>query len=143
MGKILVVEDSSTMRRIIKNTLVKIGFNKDDILEAEDGVKGWELYRKYKDEIKAVLTDWNMPNMNGLELVKKIRAFEQQQGILGKGPQFMKDIKSGKGVKIVMITTEGGKDSVIEALKAGVNNYVVKPFTPQSLKEKLSQMKLI
>jgi two-component system chemotaxis response regulator CheY len=143
MGKILVVDDAKTMRRIIKNSLMKLGFNEADILEAEDGVQAWEVFQQHKDEIDAVLTDWNMPNMNGLELVKKIRQFEQEQGILSKGPQFIKDIKAGKGVKIIMITTEGGKESVIEAVKAGVNNYIVKPFNIQKLKEKLEMIKLI
>jgi two-component system chemotaxis response regulator CheY len=143
MGKILVVDDAKTMRRIIKNSLVKLGFNESDLLEAEDGVQAWEIFRQHKDEIDAVLTDWNMPNMNGLELVKKIRALEQKEGKLGTGPNFLKDIKLGKGVKIIMITTEGGKESVIEAVKAGVNNYIVKPFNIQKLKEKLQMVKLI
>ena len=120
MGKILVVDDAKTMRRIIKNSLIKLGFKEEDILEAEDGVKAWELFQQYKDEIDAVLTDWNMPNMNGLELVEKIRAQDRF-----------------KDVPIIMVTTEGGRKEVITALKAGVNNYIVKPFTPQVLKEKL------
>jgi len=143
MGKILVVDDAKTMRRIIKNSLVKLGFNEADLLEAEDGVQAWELFKQHENEIDAVLTDWNMPNMNGLELVKKIREHEQKKGILGQGPNFLKDIKLGKGVKIIMITTEGGKESVIEAVKAGVNNYIVKPFNIQKLKEKLEMVKLI
>jgi two-component system chemotaxis response regulator CheY len=140
MGKLLVVDDSATMRRIIKNTLVKLGFDAKDIMEAADGMEAWELFQKHKDDVEVILTDWNMPNMNGLEFVKKVRDYEVQNGILGEGPNMIKDIKAGKGVKIVMITTEGGKESVIEAVKAGVNNYIVKPFTPQVLKEKLAQM---
>ena len=143
MGKILVVDDAKTMRRIIKNSLLKLGFNEADLLEAEDGVKAWEIFQQHKGDIVAVLTDWNMPNMDGLELVKKIRASEQKDGILGTGAQFIKDIKAGKGVKIIMITTEGGKESVIEAVKAGVNNYIVKPFNIQKLKEKLSFVGLL
>ncbi len=114
----MVVDDSSTMRRIIKNTLGRLGYK--DLLEAEDGVQAWELMQEHKDEIGVLITDWNMPNMNGLELVKKVR---------GDG--------SFEDIPIIMVTTEGGKGEVITALKAGVNNYIVKPFTPQVLKEKL------
>ncbi len=115
--KLLVVDDSSTMRRIIKNTLQRLGYN--DILEAENGAQGWEIMDGNKD-INVLITDWNMPEMNGLELVKKVRAEECY-----------------RDVPIIMVTTEGGKAEVITALKAGVNNYIVKPFTPQVLKEKL------
>ena len=143
MGKILVVDDAKTMRRIIKNSLLKLGFSNEDILEAEDGVQAYELYKKYRNELDAILADWNMPNMSGIELVKKIRNDEMENGILGKGKDFIKDIKLGKGVKIIMITTEGGKESVIEAVKAGVNNYIVKPFNVQKLKEKLAAIRLV
>jgi len=115
--KILVVDDSSTMRRIIKNTLARLGYK--DIIEGADGVEAWEALQNNPDT-EVVITDWNMPNMNGLELVKKIRAEEKY-----------------KDMPIIMVTTEGGKKEVITALKAGVNNYIVKPFTPQVLKEKL------
>jgi len=115
--KVLVVDDSSTMRRIIVNTLGRLGYK--DVVQAADGVEAWEAMQANPD-IGVVITDWNMPNMNGLELVKKIRAEEKYQDI-----------------PIIMVTTEGGKAEVITALKAGVNNYIVKPFTPQVLKEKL------
>ncbi|MDF1874391.1 chemotaxis response regulator CheY [Sulfurimonas sp. SAG-AH-194-I05] len=115
--KLLVVDDSSTMRRIIKNTLARLGYK--DILEGEDGVKGWEQIDSNPD-VEMLITDWNMPEMNGLELVKKVRADDRF-----------------KELPIIMVTTEGGKAEVITALKAGVNNYIVKPFTPQVLKEKL------
>jgi two-component system, chemotaxis family, chemotaxis protein CheY len=115
--KILVVDDSSTMRRIIKNTLNHLGYK--DLLEAEDGQFAWDIMTQTTD-IGVLITDWNMPNMNGLELVKKVRA-EQKYA----------------DMPIIMVTTEGGKTEVITALKAGVNNYIVKPFTPQVLKEKL------
>ena len=115
--KILVVDDSSTMRRIIVNTLARLGYK--DVVQAADGVEAWDALQSNPD-IKVVITDWNMPNMNGLELVKKIRAEEKYID-----------------VPIIMVTTEGGKAEVITALKAGVNNYIVKPFTPQVLKEKL------
>jgi two-component system, chemotaxis family, chemotaxis protein CheY len=116
--RILIVDDSSTMRRIIGNVVMQLGFTKDDFEEAEDGVKAWKIL--LEDKFDVILTDWNMPNMNGLDLVKKVRAEGQHQ----KTP-------------IIMITTEGGKGEVITALKAGVNNYIVKPFNAEVLKEKL------
>ena len=116
--KILVVDDSSTMRRIIGNVIMQLGFNKEDYDEAEDGVKAWKMLNEGQYDV--ILTDWNMPNMNGLELVKKIRA----EGSHIKTP-------------IIMITTEGGRGEVIAALRAGVNNYIVKPFPAETLKEKL------
>ena len=119
--KILVVDDSSTMRRIIGNVIMQLGFNKEDYDEAEDGVKAWKMLNEGQYDI--ILTDWNMPNMNGLELVKKIRA----EGSHIKTP-------------IIMITTEGGRGEVIAALRAGVNNYIVKPFPAETLKEKLDSL---
>lgn len=118
--KLLVVDDSSTMRRIIKNTLQRLGHK--DILEAENGVEAWSLLEQNSD-ISVLITDWNMPEMNGLELVKKVRAEKKYEDM-----------------PIIMVTTEGGKAEVITALKAGVNNYIVKPFTPQVLKEKLEDV---
>jgi len=115
--KILVVDDSSTMRRIIVNTLARLGYK--DVVQGADGVEAWDALQANPD-VGVVITDWNMPNMNGLELVKKIRAEDKYVDI-----------------PIIMVTTEGGKAEVITALKAGVNNYIVKPFTPQVLKEKL------
>jgi two-component system chemotaxis response regulator CheY len=115
--KLLVVDDSSTMRRIIKNTLGRLGHK--DILEGADGLQGWAELDANPD-VDMLITDWNMPEMNGLELVIKVRA----------------DARF-KDLPIIMVTTEGGKAEVITALKAGVNNYIVKPFTPQVLKEKL------
>jgi len=116
--KLLVVDDSSTMRRIIKNTLSRLGY--ENVLEGEDGVQGWNVLNENAD-MGMLITDWNMPEMNGLELVKKVRADARFADL-----------------PIIMVTTEGGKTEVITALKAGVNNYIVKPFTPQVLKEKLA-----
>ena len=118
--KLLVVDDSSTMRRIIKNTLQRLGF--DDVLEAEHGVEAWQIMERTPD-ISVLITDWNMPEMNGLDLVRKVRADGRYDSM-----------------PIIMVTTEGGKAEVITALKAGVNNYIVKPFTPQVLKEKLEDV---
>jgi len=115
--KLLVVDDSSTMRRIIKNTLQRLGHK--DILEGGDGIEGWNTLNANPD-VDMLIMDWNMPEMNGLELVKKVRADARFTDL-----------------PIIMVTTEGGKAEVITALKAGVNNYIVKPFTPQVLKEKL------
>ncbi|NWF66457.1 MAG: chemotaxis protein CheY [Campylobacterales bacterium] len=114
--KLLVVDDSSTMRRIIRNTLNRLGYT--EIEESENGLEAWQ--KMDVGDINVLITDWNMPEMNGLELVKKVRADDRF-----------------KDVPIIMVTTEGGKTEVITALKAGVNNYIVKPFTPQVLKEKL------
>ena len=116
--KILIVDDSSTMRRIIGNVVMQLGIEKENFDEAEDGLKAWNLLSNNKYDV--ILTDWNMPNMNGLELVKKVRSAGTHQT-----------------TPIIMITTEGGKSEVITALKAGVNNYIVKPFNAEILKEKL------
>ncbi len=116
--KILIVDDSSTMRRIIGNVVMQLGFSRENFDEAEDGLKAWKLLSENSYDV--ILTDWNMPNMNGLELVKKVRS----EGSHTKTP-------------IIMITTEGGKGEVITALKSGVNNYIVKPFSAEILKEKL------
>jgi len=113
--KILVVDDSVTMRRIIINTLKSAGLT--DLVEAGNGVEGLANM----EGIELVLTDWNMPEMDGLTFVKELR-----------GSPVYSD------VPIIMITTEGAKKEVIEALKQGVNNYVVKPFTKDVLLEKLN-----
>ncbi len=117
--KFLVVDDSQTMRRIVNNALKGIGY--DDIIEAEDGKDA--LAKLYVEKIDFVITDWNMPNMSGLEFTKAVRADDQ----------FL-------NLPILMVTTRGMKEDVMEALQARVNNYVVKPFTPQVLKEKIDQI---
>ena len=159
MGKILIVDDSSTMRRIIKNVLKKLGFNPDDFLEAENGKVAWEIWQKHKDDIDLILLDWNMPEMNGYDFLKAVREDEIKRGVLGskdekvkiKGKdgkvkeisKFMYDIKKGKGVKIIMVTTEGGKAEVLKAVQAGVNSYIVKPFNEEKIREKLEQLKML
>ena len=117
--KFLVIDDSSTMRRIIKNTIMRLGHKKEDIFEAEDGEIGLELF-KSKEEgfFDAIFTDINMPNLDGYGVIKGIREIDED-------------------IPIVTISTEGGKAEVIKALKLGSTNYIVKPFTPQVLKEKL------
>lgn len=117
--KILVVDDFSTMRRIVKNILKQLGY--ENIEEAEDGV---QAYNKLKSgNFGFVVADWNMPNMDGLELLKKVRS----------DPEL-------KGLPFLMVTAEAEKDKVIEAIKAGVSNYIVKPFTAEVLKEKMDRI---
>ncbi|BAT71624.1 two-component system, chemotaxis family, response regulator CheY [Thermosulfidibacter takaii ABI70S6] len=117
--KILVVDDSSTMRRIIVNTLRKLGYT--DVIEAEHGLDALAKLKENPD-VNLILTDWNMPEMDGLTFVQTLR----------RSKTFSK-------VPIIMITTMGAKEDIVKALKAGVNNYIVKPFTPQILKEKIEQ----
>jgi len=115
--KFLIVDDSPTMRRILFNTLKRLGYN--DIEEAEHGQEAFDKLKSIGG-FNFVVTDWNMPVMDGLTLVQNIRA----------------DATYGK-IPILMVTTRSVKDDIIEAMKAGVNNYVVKPFTPEVLKQKL------
>ncbi len=117
--KILVVDDFKTMRKIIKNILTQLGFK--NIMEADDGTTALELLKKQKVDL--IISDWNMPKMNGLELLKTVRSDDN-----------LKDIR------FIMVTAEAQKESVIEAIKHGVNQYVVKPFTPETLKEKLEKV---
>lgn len=115
--KILLVDDSATMRRIQKTQLGGLGVT--DIVEAGNGDEALGVLEKNMP-VDVILLDWNMPVMDGLEFLKNIR----QSGTF-------------KDVKVVMCTSESEKPKVIEALKAGANNYIVKPFQPEALKEKL------
>ena len=115
--KFLIVDDSPTMRRIVFNTLKRLGY--DSIEEAEHGAEAFEKLKSIEG-INFLVTDWNMPVMDGLTLVQNIRADEA----------FSK-------LPILMVTTRSVKDDIVEAMKAGVNNYVVKPFTPEVLKQKI------
>ena len=117
--KVLVVDDSSTMRRIIAKALLDLGINDDNIIQAVDGLDALGKL-KSSQTFDLILTDWNMPKMDGLALVHNL-----------------KSIPKSKNIPIVMITTEGSKGEVIEALKSGVNNYIVKPFNVETLKTKL------
>ena len=116
---IITVDDSSTMRRIIKNTLQKLGF--ETILEAGNGLEALEVMSKNK--VDMIVTDWNMPEMDGLTFVKAVRAKDEY-----------------KDLPILMITTEAAKEDILTALRSGVNNYVVKPFTPETLQEKVFKL---
>jgi two-component system chemotaxis response regulator CheY len=117
--KIITVDDSSTMRRIIKNTLTKIGFS--NILEAGNGIEALEVLAKNKVDL--IVTDWNMPEMDGLTFVKALRAKNEY-----------------KETPILMVTTEAAKEDILTALRSGVNNYIVKPFTPDTLQEKVFKL---
>ncbi|KAB2842743.1 MAG: response regulator [Melioribacteraceae bacterium] len=118
--KFLVVDDSVTMRRIVNNSLKTLGYT--NVVEAGDGKDA--LSKLAADSsINFVITDWNMPVMSGLELSQAIRG----------------DAKMAN-MPILMVTTRGVKEDIVQALQAKVNNYVVKPFTPQVLKEKLDMV---
>lgn len=117
--KILVVDDFSTMRRIIKNLLRDIGFG--NISEADDGLTALPALKG--GDFDLLITDWNMPGMTGLELLKAIRA----------DPKL-------RPLPVLMVTAEAKREQIIEAAQAGVNGYIVKPFTAQTLKEKLDKI---
>lgn len=114
--KIMLVDDSRTIRNIQKNVLKQIGY--EDIVDAEDGVVALKLFKEQPPDL--MLVDWNMPNMDGITLIRKIREIN-------------------KTIPMIMCTTEAEKSRILEAIKAGVNNYIVKPFTAESLSEKISQ----
>ncbi|NMB82537.1 MAG: response regulator [Ignavibacteria bacterium] len=118
--KFLVVDDSVTMRRIVANSLKAIGY--ETLVEAGDGKEALSKLSS-DDSINFIITDWNMPEVSGLELVKSIRSTDK----------FAK-------LPILMVTTRGLKEDIVEALQAKVNNYIVKPFTPQILREKIDQI---
>jgi two-component system chemotaxis response regulator CheY len=116
---ILVVDDFATMRRIVKNILKQLGY--ENILEADDGASAVEVLKREK--IQFIISDWNMPQMSGIELLKTVRATEEW-----------------KDLPFLMVTAEGQKENVIEAVKNKVNNYIVKPFTPETLMEKINKI---
>lgn len=117
--KILIVDDFSTMRRIVKNLLRDLGFN--NTVEADDGLTAIPLLKK--GGIDFVVTDWNMPGMQGIDLLKFIRADDNL-----------------KHLPVLMITAEAKREQIIEAAQAGVNGYIVKPFTAETLKVKLEKI---
>jgi len=117
--KILIVDDFATMRKVIRNLLKQLGY--ENIAEAEDGVAALRVLRSQK--IDLVVSDWNMPNMTGLELLKSVRADEEL-----------------KTTPFLMVTAEALQDNVIAAVKAGVSNYIVKPFTAEVLNEKITKI---
>lgn len=114
--KILLVDASPTIRNLQKNVLKQLGHT--DVIEAEDGIQALAIFAEHSPDLAIV--DWNMPNMDGITLVRKIR-------------------EGGNKIPLIMCTTEAEKRRVLEAIKAGVNNYIVKPFTVDSLGEKITQ----
>jgi two-component system chemotaxis response regulator CheY len=117
--KILVAEDFATMRKIMCCSLKEMGFTQ--VFEAEDGLSAWEIIRR--EDLGLVVTDWHMPRMGGLELLQKIRALPRTRSL-----------------PVLMITIEEHRDYLIAAVQAGVDNYLIKPFTPEVLKEKIEQI---
>ncbi len=117
--KILVVDDFSTMRRIVRNLLKELGYTNVD--EAEDGVVA--MQRLKGNNFQFVITDWNMPNMTGIELLRAVRADP-----------------SLKHLPVLMITAEAKKENIIEAAQSGASGYIVKPFTAGTLEEKLGKV---
>jgi two-component system chemotaxis response regulator CheY len=119
--KILVVDDFSTMRRIVRNLLVELGFGNTLIQEADDGDNALAMLRSMPFDL--VVTDWNMPNVTGIDLLRAIRAEP-----------------SLKALPVLMVTAENNRDQIIAAAQAGVNGYIVKPFNAVTLKEKLTKI---
>lgn len=117
--RILIVDDFSTMRRIIKNILRQIGLN--NVVEADDGTTAWETLNR--DHIDFIISDWNMPQMTGIDLLRKVRASED----FGEMP-------------FLMVTAEAQQSNIIEAAQARVSNYIVKPFTAETLKQKIDKI---
>jgi len=117
--KVLVVDDFATMRRIVKNVLKQIGFT--HIVEADDGTTALGVLKE--NRVDLIISDWNMPKMTGLDFLKTVRGDE-----------------STKDIPFVMVTAEAQKDNVLQAVQAGVSNYIVKPFTADTVKEKLAKV---
>ncbi len=118
-AKILVVDDFSTMRRIVKGILKRLGYREID--EAEDGQMA--LKRLKEARYQLIICDWNMPVMTGLDLLKAVRSDEEL-----------------KGIPFLMVTAEAKKENILEAIQAGVSNYIVKPFTEEVLSKKLEDI---
>ena len=123
-AKILVVDDMSTMRKIVRNMLQKLGHN--NVLEADDGEPAWNLINEAHDAgspFDFIVSDWGMPSLTGLDLLKNIRSSEKF-----------------KKLAFLMVVAENEQANVVVAVKAGVSNFVVKPFSIQSLKEKIDKI---
>jgi two-component system chemotaxis response regulator CheY len=116
--RILIVDDMLTMRKLVGKVCKEIGFT--DLTEASDGIKAWEAIAAASPPISLIISDWNMPNCTGIDLLKRVRC----------------DSRFGK-LPFVLVTAEAEQHQIVEAVKAGVSNYVVKPFTTEGLKEKL------
>ena len=118
--KILVVDDSKTMRKIVRNALEGMGYSSQSITEASDGLEAIQKLRECRGRIDIILADWNMPNMDGLSLLKQLQGIDQLSQI-----------------PMIMVTGEAQRDRVVEAIKHGARNYIVKPFTPETLRQKV------
>ena len=117
--RVLIVDDFSTMRRIIKNIMRQLGYN--NIVEADDGTTAWEVLNK--DKIDFIISDWNMPKMTGIELLRKVRSSEEFADM-----------------PFLMVTAEAQQENIIEAVQAKVSNYIVKPFTAETLGQKIDKI---
>ena len=117
--RVLVVDDFSTMRRIVKNILRQLGFN--NVVEADDGTSAWEILNREK--IDFIVSDWNMPQMTGIELLRRVRGSEQHAE-----------------TPFLMVTAEAQQENIIEAVQAKVSNYIVKPFTAETMKQKIDKI---
>lgn len=117
--RILVVDDFSTMRKIIKNILRQLGFT--NVVEADDGTTAWEVLNR--DNIDFIVSDWNMPQMTGIDLLRKVRSSEEYAT-----------------TPFLMVTAEAQQENIIEAVQAKVSNYIVKPFTPETLGQKIDKI---
>lgn len=125
MPTIMIVDDSSVTRKVIKKHIKSGPYAVAELVEASDGEKALETY-KSGQKIDVVLSDWNMPKMNGLEFVKSLREYESTA--------------NKEAVKVIMITTEGTIDKVTQAMESGVNEYIVKPFTADTLTKTLKKV---
>lgn len=117
--RVLIVDDFSTMRRIVRNILRQIGLN--NVVEADDGTTAWDVLNREK--IDFIVSDWNMPKMTGIELLRKVRSSEQFAEI-----------------PFLMVTAEAQQENIIEAAQAKVSNYIVKPFTADTLQQKIDKI---
>jgi len=117
--RFLVIDDSTTMRRILVNTLTRLGY--PDVIEAADGREA--LQRLAEQTVDVIITDWQMGNMNGLEFVRSIRS-----------------APATSHIPVVMVTANAGRDDIVQALNAGVNSYIVKPFTPETIRAKIERL---
>jgi two-component system chemotaxis response regulator CheY len=136
MARVLVVDDSATMRKIIIKGLKGAGYTACEFLEAGDGLAGLELL--CKDPVDLILSDINMPNMDGIQFVRCVRDQTALESVSIGDKELVKRV--GNQVPIVMVTTEGGLGKVEEALSAGANDYLKKPFTPTQLAEKIAPL---
>lgn len=117
--RVLIVDDFSTMRRIVRNILRQIGLN--NVVEADDGTTAWDVLNR--DKIDFIVSDWNMPKMTGIELLRKVRSSEQFADL-----------------PFLMVTAEAQQENIIEAVQAKVSNYIVKPFTADTMKQKIDKI---